>query len=82
VAARAVEEHEAMSNHWWEHIDTNPLVMSGTPMVKGVPVWQVMKALAHALSVEEVTRAYPHLTTDDLQAAISYAAATCESTPR
>jgi uncharacterized protein (DUF433 family) len=60
-----------MSNHWWEHIDTNPLVMSGTPMVKGVPVWQVMKVLAHALSVEEVTRAYPHLTTDDLQAAFS-----------
>ena len=71
-----------MSEHWWEHLEYNPLVMSGTPLVKGVPVWQVMKTLAQTLSVDEVRRAYPHLTPDDLQAALFCAAETFHSTPR
>jgi uncharacterized protein (DUF433 family) len=76
-----VEEDEAMSDHWWERVHSDPLVMSGTPLVKDVPVWQVMQTLAHTLAVDEVMRAYPHLTKDDLHAVLSYAAAAFHTTP-
>jgi uncharacterized protein (DUF433 family) len=78
---RVGEEPEAMTNHWWERIHYDPLVMSGTPLVHGVPVWQVMKQFADTLSVDEVRRVYPHLTTDDVKAALAYAAPSAGATP-
>ena len=71
-----------MNDHWWEHIDYDPLMMSGTPLVKGVPLWQVMQTWARTLAVDEVLRVYPQLTRDDLHAALAYATATCHATPR
>jgi uncharacterized protein (DUF433 family) len=80
--ARVGDEPKVMTAQWWERIHYDLLVMSGTPLVKGVPVWQVMQQLAYALSVDEGLRAYPHLTTANVQAALAYAAASAESTPR
>jgi uncharacterized protein (DUF433 family) len=60
---------------------TVDLVRSGTPLVQGVPVGQVMQRLADTLSVDEVRRAYPHLTADDVRAALAYAAASADATP-
>ena len=71
-----------MTAPWWERIHYDPLVRSGTPLVKGVPVGQVMQRLADTLSVEEVRRVYPHLTADDVRAALAYAAASADATPR
>jgi uncharacterized protein (DUF433 family) len=71
-----------MSDYWWDHVTYNPLIMSGTPLVNGVPVWQVLKTFARTLSAEEVRRAHPHLTPEDLRAALLCAADSCQSTPR
>ena len=71
-----------MSDHWWERIECHPPVMAGTPLIKGVPVWQVLQTLAQRLAVDEVLRAHPQLTREDLHDALAYAAATFRATPR
>jgi uncharacterized protein (DUF433 family) len=71
-----------MHDHWWEHIASDPLTMAGTPLVNGVPVWQVLQTFNQTLTADDVLRAYPQLTKDDLHAALACAAATFHATPR
>jgi uncharacterized protein (DUF433 family) len=59
-----------------DHISTDPLVCHGEPCIAGtrIPVSVVLDNLAAGVSVQEIIGSYPSLTSDDVQAAIAYAA--------
>jgi len=63
-----------------ERIVVDPKIMAGKPVIKGtrVTVEAILKRLAEGLSVEEVLEDYPYLTTDDIRAALLYAAKVLE----
>lgn len=54
----------------------DPKVMVGKPVIKGtrIPVEQVLRLLAQGLTTENILKDYPHLTKDDITAALLYAA--------
>jgi len=57
-------------------ITVNPKIMAGKPVIKGtrVPVEQVLRLLAQGITPEQILIDYPHLTKDDIMAALLYAA--------
>lgn len=59
------------------YISRNPEVMLGKPVIKGtrITVELVLDKLSSGFSVAEILEAYPHLTKDQINAAISYASA-------
>jgi uncharacterized protein (DUF433 family) len=59
-----------------EHITTDPMVCHGQPCIRGtrIPVSVVLDNLAAGLSADEIISSYPSLTTEDIQAAVAYAA--------
>jgi uncharacterized protein (DUF433 family) len=61
---------------WRTRISFSPQVLVGKPVVKGtrISVEQVLKVMADGWSEEDVLRAYPHLTRDDVHACLAYAA--------
>ncbi len=61
---------------WKERISINPNVCHGKPCIKGtrIMVWLIVSFVANGDPIEEVLRAYPSLTKDDVQAALMYAA--------
>lgn len=61
--------------NYLERITINPKVMTGKPIIKGtrVPVELVLKKLAQNIDAEEILKNYPHLTKEDIKAAILYA---------
>ncbi len=61
-----------------ERIEINPKVMVGKPVIKGtrIPVELVLRKLSEGMSEEELLDAYPHLTREDVRAALAYAAET------
>jgi len=67
-----LDAEEALLNR----IVVNPKVMAGKPVIKGtrIPVEQILKLLAQGLSIDDVLKDYPHLTREDISAALLYAA--------
>lgn len=61
-----------------DRIDVNPKVMSGKPVIRGtrIPVELLLRKLGEGASLEELLDAYPHLSREDIQAALIYAAQT------
>ena len=61
-----------------DRIETNPKVMMGKPVVRGtrITVELILRKISEGASDQEVLDAYPRLTTDDIKAAIRYAADT------
>lgn len=59
-----------------ERITVNPEIMLGKPIIKGtrITVELILKKLSEGMTFEELLKAYPHLTKDDILAAISYSA--------
>jgi uncharacterized protein (DUF433 family) len=59
-------------------IEINPKVMLGKPVIRGtrITVELVLRKLADGATHDDLLEAYPHLTRDDIQAAIAYAADT------
>jgi len=59
-------------------------VMVGKPVVKGtrVPVELVLRQLAQSLDLRDVLEAFPHLTTEDVRACLTYAAGSLEAEAR
>ena len=59
-----------------ERIVVNPAIQHGKPCLKGTrtPVYVVLEALAHGLSLAEIQREYPPLTHEDVLACLEYAA--------
>ena len=63
-------------NDWAKHIEINPAVMQGKPVVRGtrVPVELLLRKLAEGATEADLLDAYPRLTKQDLQAVLLYAA--------
>lgn len=61
---------------WKEHINSDPNVLFGKPVIKntGISVELILEKLAADESFEQILEAYPHLTGEVLLACISYAA--------
>jgi uncharacterized protein (DUF433 family) len=62
--------------NWKSRITVDPLVCKGRACVRGtrIMVSVVLDNLAADLSPEEIMRSYPHLTREDVQACVAYAA--------
>ncbi len=61
---------------WRERVNVNPAICHGQACIKGtrVMVAVVLDNFAAGLNTDEILRSYPSLTTEDLQAAMAYAA--------
>jgi uncharacterized protein (DUF433 family) len=59
-------------------IEINPKVMLGKPVIRGtrVTVELILRKLGEGATHEVLLEAYPHLTEEDIQAAITFAADT------
>jgi uncharacterized protein (DUF433 family) len=59
-----------------ERIEINPDVMFGKPVIRGtrITVEQILRKLAVGMNVAEIIRDHPHLTTEDVHAAVAFAA--------
>jgi uncharacterized protein (DUF433 family) len=66
----------AVEERLLDRIVVNPKVMVGKPVIKGtrVPVEHILNLEAHGLSHDDILKEYPHLTRDDIMAALLYAA--------
>ena len=60
---------------WIDRIVLNAEIMRGKPIVRGtrIPVETVLRHLASDLDVEEVLKAFPRLTREDVRACVQYA---------
>ena len=61
---------------WRERITVDPAVCHGQACIKGTRIMAavVLDNLAAGLDTDELLRSYPSLTTEDVQATMSYAA--------
>jgi len=61
---------------WRERISIDPKVCHGKPCIKGtrIMVWLIVECLANGDTIEDILKAYPSLTREDVLAALSYAA--------
>jgi uncharacterized protein (DUF433 family) len=61
-----------------DRIVVDPEVMQGKPVIRGtrVPVELLLRKLGEGASEADLLDAYPHLTADDVRAALAYAADT------
>ena len=59
-----------------ERIEINPKIMLGKPVIRGtrITVELILRKLAEGADVQALLTAYPHLTDQDIRAAIEYAA--------
>jgi len=59
-----------------DRIEVNPKVMLGKPVIRGtrIPVELILRKLSEGASEAELLDAYPHLSREDIQAALRYAA--------
>ena len=59
-----------------ERIVSDPDIMMGKPTIKGtrITVELILTKLGEGMTVAELLEAYPHLTSDDVLAALSFAA--------
>jgi len=66
---------------WQERIVIEPDIHHGEPCIKGtrVPVSMIIGSLADDMTPTEIQEAYPQLTTEDIRAALAYAAETVHS---
>ncbi|MDI1471086.1 MAG: DUF433 domain-containing protein [Thermodesulfovibrio sp.] len=60
-----------------ERISIDPQICSGKPCIKGtrIPVHIILELLAKGESFEDIKKAYPNITDEDIKACLSYAAA-------
>lgn len=61
---------------WREHITTDPDVLVGKPCIKGtrISVELILGWLANGWTFEMIVESYPHITRDDILAALAFAA--------
>ena len=63
-----------------DRVEVNPKIMTGKPVIRGtrIPVELLVKMLAQGMSTGDILMEYPHLTSEDVQAALLYAAENLE----
>ena len=59
-----------------ERITANPKILGGKPIIRGtrISVEFILDLLASDVSEEDILEDYPHLTREDIQACLRYAA--------
>lgn len=59
-----------------QRISIDPQVCFGKPCIRGTRIWVslLLDLLADGMSIPEIIEEYPHLTEDDIRAAIAYGA--------
>ena len=59
-----------------DRVSVDPVVCGGQPCIKGTRIYVsiLLDSLAEGLSPERIIDHYPSLTTDDIRAAVAYAA--------
>jgi len=59
-----------------ERITTDPNIMLGKPFIRGtrITVELILRKLCEGMTIEELLGAYPHVTKEDILAALSYTA--------
>ena len=57
-----------------ERIQIDPSVMMGKPVIRGtrITVEMILRKLAEGAAENELLEDYPHLTVDDIRAAVAY----------
>ena len=62
--------------NWRDHIVSNPEILAGKPVIKGtrISVELILGWLANGWTYEQVLESDPHITRDDIQAALAFAA--------
>ena len=60
-----------------ERIEINPEIMMGKPVIRGtrITVELILRKLAEGAAESQLLEDYPHLTIDDIRAAVAYGAA-------
>ncbi|OFZ56284.1 MAG: antitoxin [Bdellovibrionales bacterium RIFOXYB2_FULL_36_6] len=59
-----------------KRIVSDPDIMLGKPIIKGtrITVELILRKISEGMTIEELLGAYPHLTKEDILAAVSYSA--------
>ena len=59
-----------------KRIVVDPEIMAGKPIIRGtrIPVNLILKLLGKGMTIKEILEDYPHLTKEDIQAALLYGA--------
>jgi len=59
-----------------QYIERNPNIMLGKPIIKGtrITVELLMRKLANGYEIADLLKSYPHLTREQILAALEYAA--------
>lgn len=62
--------------NWRDNIEANPAVLFGKPVIKNtrIPVDLLLEKMAAGYSNDELLKAYPRITLNDLQACLLFAA--------
>jgi uncharacterized protein (DUF433 family) len=62
--------------NWKDRIVVDPEILVGKPIIKGtrISVELLLDRVAEGWSIDDILRSYPHLTRDDVLAALSFAA--------
>jgi len=65
-----------MVNPLLQRISVDPNICFGKPCIKGTRIWVslLLDFLANGMTVKEILDEYPHITEDDIRAAIAYGA--------
>lgn len=60
---------------WRDHITSDPAVLVGKPVIKGtrISVELILGWLANGWTYEQVLESYPHVTREDILAALAFA---------
>ncbi len=61
--------------NWRTHIESNPKVMMGKPVIKNtrIPVDLLLEKLADGETIADLQEAYPTITKDDIYATLAFA---------
>lgn len=59
-----------------QRISVNPNVCFGKPCIRGTRIWVslILDFLANGMTIKEILEEYPHLTEEDIRAAIASSA--------
>jgi uncharacterized protein (DUF433 family) len=70
------QEGKKSMNPILERISIDPNICFGKPCIRGTRIWVslILDLLANGMKFEEILVEYPHLTEDDIRAAIAYGA--------
>ena len=62
--------------NWKDHITVDPAILAGKPIIKGtrISVELILDRVADGWTTEDILTSYPHITREDVLAALNFAA--------